>query len=497
MQTKKLKIFFGVIYKKLKQDTGLAVVLFATLSLIFSSLFAITAPIFWGADEPAHFARAYEIAHGNFKTDKVPAGEVQKSIGVNAESLGGYIPKNTKDSIDLAYSEITSEPVHKGGFGQIKSIKKYNDTNNMTQSGQKKVFIYPGSAANTPVPYAPMVPVLIVAEKMNLSIKSTVISTRLVSLFISTTITIIAILILKESRMKWLIIITALMPTVVFQSSTLSTDGITNAFMFIFSALIIKSLFLNIHLRKTELAILCITLVLMPLLKSNLLFISPLALLIVFKSTTDRVRRIGLVASMIIGVLIFVAWLKINPNITDTLGVLRGDKNVSNILPHAQLTYMFGHIVDLVKIFIRTVLLADNYYINSMVGVLGFSMIQIPFVAILSTFVATGVAIFNLEKIRVSKIRLMYISVFVILFISSVFATLYYTFTQYRYEVVEGIQGRYFIPVLPLVLVLIGIFVSRIRSYNKLYRHAPLIMSTAMFLTLSLSSIKYLYVIWG
>lgn len=498
MKISRIKALIVMSHTRVKNNIGFAIPFYGIVSLVFGLLFLIYTPVFWGTDEPAHFARAYEISHGNLRTDKVTEDQVKESIGVKAKSFGGFIPRSTKESIDLAYADLISPPVHSGGFEQVKDKHRYSREIIKTQSTETSLFVYPGSAANSPIAYAPVIPGLILAEKLNLSIGHTIFLARASSLLATIALTVISIIVLKKSYAKWLIIVIALMPTVVFQSSIISTDGLTNAVVFIFSALIIKNIFLKKQLTSSELALLCGTLIAMPLLKSNLIFLIPVALATVYRGAAPaRYWKWAILVSIIIGSSLFVIWLKFNPDITNTLGVLRGDKNFNDVVPKEQLKFIFNHPFVVAKTFVRTILLADNYYINSMVGVLGFSMVQVPFVAIFAVFVAMSTAVLGVDSINISLRKLLYIAGPIFIFVASVFATLYYTFTQYRFEVVEGIQGRYFIPIMPLVLVCIGACLNKIRVRGQQRNNTQLIMALASIVALVLSIVKYLYVIWG
>ena len=55
--------------------------------------------------------------------------------------------------------------------------------------------------------------------------------------------------------------------------------------------------------------------------------------------------------------------------------------------------------------------------------------------------------------------------------IGAVFAAMYLSWTQARQIVIEGVQGRYFIPVLPIVLILINKNIINLNIKNKCIKY--------------------------
>jgi uncharacterized membrane protein len=81
-----------------------------------------------------------------------------------------------------------------------------------------------------------------------------------------------------------------------------------------------------------------------------------------------------------------------------------------------------------------------------------------------------------------------------------VFGTLYITFTKVAYPIVAGVQGRYFIPFAPLLITSLHPLSKKlnldVRSKEK-YRHVVGLVCLLVIFSLSLATVKWLYVTRG
>lgn len=83
----------------------------------------------------------------------------------------------------------------------------------------------------------------------------------------------------------------------------------------------------------------------------------------------------------------------------------------------------------------------------------------------------------------------------------AVFGTLYLTYSRVRFPVVEGVQGRYFIPFLPLLAVLGGLILEKLGVKVDVTKKTgfKISASLAVLVTVSLTfaAAKYYLITWG
>lgn len=114
--------------------------------------------------------------------------------------------------------------------------------------------------------------------------------------------------------------------------------------------------------------------------------------------------------------------------------------------------------------YLQTIIYTIPYniekYINSMFGgdiehdgTLIFHMIPYVFM-----FLSVGVAFMDkdIKNIQINNFQKAIIILVCLAIMFLIFTSLYLQWTEYGVNYVKGIQGRYFIPFLPLVLILIG-----------------------------------------
>lgn len=148
---------------------------------------------------------------------------------------------------------------------------------------------------------------------------------------------------------------------------------------------------------------------------------------------------------------------------------------------------------------LRTLTIFDTTYLNSLFGTLGFGYVQIPAAAMVSAIIAITLAVTNSEPKVVEPRRAFFIFGVLTVSVLAVFGTLYLTISYVAQPTIEGVQGRYFLPVLPVfLLLLIGVTKTRLHVPTpKAYHSVAMSICGLVVFSLVASSIKYLYIVWG
>lgn len=128
------------------------------------------------------------------------------------------------------------------------------------------------------------------------------------------------------------------------------------------------------------------------------------------------------------------------------------------------LGYMLQHIPYMIKLFVATYHDKMGFYLESTVGSsLGWFDISIPFDLILISVIILILAIHSDINIRIRiSHKILYISVFLCIALM-ICMTMLLGWTPLSYHSIEGVQGRYFLPIMPLLLIC---FMNRNRVYK-------------------------------
>jgi uncharacterized membrane protein len=149
------------------------------------------------------------------------------------------------------------------------------------------------------------------------------------------------------------------------------------------------------------------------------------------------------------------------------------------INPETQASFIINQPLTFVKMVIYNYFNFRGYYIRTFFGQLTWLDLYVPaylivFYCILTIITATLDK--NLE-ISVSKFNKLIFSVIIIGTAFLIGALLYMTWSQIQGDTIEGIQGRYFIPIAPLIFLLCYNKKLQWKNFN---RYVPLIVFIAV-----------------
>lgn len=177
---------------------------------------------------------------------------------------------------------------------------------------------------------------------------------------------------------------------------------------------------------------------------------------------------------------LFITGLVISVYFNNFLYIARYVITDNNILDVGEevgytLSYIFNNIYDVIKVFYNTLIWDSGFLIETMVGArLGFLDISldIPYIVIMPILIITILLFhrredeknFNLKKFDI------YILITVcILSVSAIFGSMLLAYTPVNSAKILGVQGRYFIPILPYLFVTLrenkGIRINFNKSY--------------------------------
>lgn len=408
--------------------------IFLFIAITIGLIFVFVTPPFQGPDEFVHFARAYQISE--FKVYEVKSENF----------IGGYIP----ESLKYVMAELDKEPIIQHNPQNKVKISKVIFLFNIPLNKNVKSFVeFSAAAAYFPIMYLPQSMGIGIAKLFNLTPLKLFYFGRIFNLIIWAVLTYFSIKLIPIG--KKVMFLLSLSPMILFQAATLSPDGITNGIAFLMIAVILKYAFdEKPRIGLKEIWVLLLLSSALALCKQAYFLIFILYFLIPVKKFQSKRKYYSVfMLIMLINVVLILLWAF---SARHTIVDARPGVSMYN-----QLFYILKNPISYVKIFIGTFLHHGTDYIGQWVGRLGWMDTYLPKTVIYSYII---VLLFTALTDNESEIKIDIKQKILVLisFLAGVAITatlLYLTYNEVGRSYIMGIQGRYFIPLGPLVYLLI------------------------------------------
>lgn len=438
--------------------------IFVAVALPAIFIFATITPPAWGLDEQVHTARAYDISKGNLYP-KALKGEYK---------YGGELPVALIDVLNHGHFE--SNTVDRTKVPYARQDIRYPQINEKLQDavineGNARFYDYGPAGIYTPVLYAPASAGIYVGRVLDLPIGATINLGRLVQGIFYMTICAISIYFVRAIRVKWLIFILALLPTSIFQAIIISADAATTAICLLFFALISR-LWLSSKHGGFGIAL--------PLLVGSLLaltkpsYILLLGLVWFLPKNAIQFRYGSISAKVLLTLLpvsLFAFVTLLGKRFADSMAMYFPRDTFLTIEPIAQLKSLLLSPVDFLAVLSKTVVYNFEGWLQGSIGILGYNGVPTPYPMVVLVCISLLLsAIWAAPAFRKSAwLFLLFGSVSSL----AVIVLLYMTFNPVGSDIISGVQGRYFIPLLPFLLLglakLIPFTLNASRKFTPLY----------------------------
>lgn len=434
---------------------------FVFLSLIFGICFVFINGPFQSPDEYAHFYRAYQISEGHLLCEHYK------------NENGAYVPVTLVESKEVIFSKVVIGNKEKK-FRKEDIITSFN-----TKLNPKKMMFMsiPNTAAYCPILYLPQAMGIEIGKILNQSPLMLMYLGRFFNLIFSTTIIYFAIKNLPVK--KNLLFLYGLIPMLLYQSASLSADGFTNSIC-IFTITYFAKLAISHKksVEKREIIAMFLLVILVSLTKQVYFLITLLYFLIPKTKFKSKKHYITIGVSLIlVTALVNLLWAKISGTDPTTL-------NQTGVVPKDQIVFILAHPLLYIKIFIKTLSIETFSYINSFIGVLGWLEVTLPKYIVISYVPMLIIATLN-GKVKCFDFKqrkimaLIFLATFVL-----IMTAIYVTWTSVGGQKVIGIQGRYFIPIVLLLLLAFDSDLLNIKDINVVIVLYSVIVLTVTSVTL-------------
>ena len=385
------------------------------------SVTTIVTPPYQVPDEVEHFLRTLNLSQYNF----------QESPYNNISSANIYFPDYQK----LDYSNVNKDN-HVEIDGLIKSWEV-----------SRPIKVPYGKKQQTPnLAIAYLIPAVFVkiASVISNSAMFIFLTGRLGSYLVNFWLTYLAIKITPKYKKIFLFVAT--MPMVFQTMGSYSYDGILNAMCILFMALTMRCISERKPIKVSTMLYMLLLISLITIIKVPYVLLGSVVFFIPKENFSNK--RVNKWLYIIIGVVLTLMLYEMNI-IFFNIGN-KGTKAVAVI--NNNLSFLMANPFRIFPILINTMIIYGNFYILSIVGYFGWFYINMDPIFKYAMF-GIVIGLLGSQKSILSWKQKTFLLIMIIGVALGIFLALYFAWTPYKLMHIEGVQGRYFIPLLiPLAL---------------------------------------------
>lgn len=432
--------------------------IFIIIGLTFGILFAFTEPPFQLPDETPHFLRSVYISEGNFDR----TGELSN---LN-EPPGTYVNSDMIEKIMSCFY---------GTYGLKENVTRFFNMHFNIES--TKIPIWNSAMLNPAITYIPSALWIKCANLFNLPISMYIYGARIINLLIY--IVIITWVLKKYQTSAKIIFLVALFPMTLRQAANLSQDMIINAISFLLFASIIEEYNKNEPLKIKKLIQFFILTVFLGYVKFIYFFI----IFLIWGIPMNRFKnkKYCIFCKVLLPILVGIV-LIIYSYITLTNGTAYVNDQAS---PNEQISFILSNIFTYYRIFIDTLTTHITDFIYQSVGWLGWNSIQInPFTCLFIWIASIVIISLDNSMFPLSLKQKIICLLTTICGVGLIITASYVYWSPLGNEIALSTQGRYFIPLIPIIFLLIKskyiVYTGSLKKINMSYFYVSYI---GLFLT--------------
>ncbi|MGG0237128.1 DUF2142 domain-containing protein [Bacillus rhizoplanae] len=473
---------------KIRQATITALVALVVLALIGKNtiknfvvvagamgiMFSFNNPLFEATDENFHFAKAYDISLGHLLSTK------------QGDKVGVNLPENIDDMPRPNQFETT--------YGLLANGERYDRAKSeawdtYTFANKTKFVEQPTTAVYTPIPYIPQALGLFIANILGLKAFSALMLGRIFNLIVYIALTAMAIKIIP--RLKNTLAFLAAFPLFVSLAASFSADAMLMGLTYLFIAIILQKLMCSEKdvLRVKDFVIPTLLLILIVLCKFTYWPLSFLMLSFVGRDLF-RTKMQGITSFLMLAGISGLMMSSWNLFVMKFVGTINPNEKIN---PVEQLKFMFGHPVEAMKTFFGTFENGMSTWLT-MLNQVGWVTHLLSGIVIISLVGLVMTAIFDYTEDKF-KLRNFDYGIFILTSISIiglVMLSLYLTWSEVGADFISGLQGRYFLPILPIILFMFNERMN-VKQHSELTAQRSAKLACWMLLYANVFMLGYLY----
>lgn len=441
------------LYKNFAHSSDMIFVrYFVVISSIVGLIFVFLTPPLQGADEIGHLFRAYQVSTNNLVSDyssngvggifynSLRSGKKPRTV------VGGQIPVGLVALARTSSERLPQHPaqkIYRADFQKMAAIPWSNKTASIN---------FFGAATYSPVAYAPHVIGVWLARLFNLRPLYMMYLMRLTALLFGIIIIAFAIYIMPFAKLPFTLL--ALWPMSLFQLSTITADTTAIALSFLFISLVAHLINKKSDLSYKKMSGLVLVAGSMVLTKPTLFLLVFLTLgFLTNKSITLKKASIAIASTIVISLALVFTW---NSLVKDMISygftqTFPGNSYSSQLESIKTKPLYFGYVL-------YESILTGNFdkEVGSAVANLGWMDTPFPMVGVVCAYMLLAIGVFvasQADSPKFSKwFRAQLIATSALIVLATLTA-LYLFQTPVGYYTVLGVQGRYMIPAVALIIL--------------------------------------------
>ena len=448
-------------------------------TLVFGTIFIKITPPLWGLDEPSHVGRVLHIIKGQFASN----GDQNNPANFVPDNLSELTRYRIDDILDVVrvdnvisrkdvtdpsvYERITSRPLDKSEHFSTYIAGNYSPV------------AYPGPILGAGI-----------AQVLNLTMGQTLTLMRFMSLFSYIALAAFAVWIVRNYKVKWLFLVAAMIPTAIFQSSVVTADTMVLGISLLFLALVYR-IALGEGVQKKLLVALAVVTVLTPLIKANHIVLMLLLLALPAARFGSKKASIIYKTGVIVGgMCLTFAWSQLTQLPASATYSQRADQ--VTVVPAEQISRTLHNPLIFGKAVVKSLVIFGDAYYQGMLFTVSGNAVGTPILLTASLSGAILLAAFMAkDELRRIKKLIVWGGLVAVAFAALVFGALYASFSPVGWPIVDGVQGRYFLPLIVPISMLIAILIPvEVRAKPRNLK----IMLVAMAVLSLLTSVAYVYI---
>ena len=425
-------------------------VLFIIIAALCGLMYTIVNLPFKAPDELAHFYRSYQVSRGVLFADQT------------VHPTGGALPVSLKITDERIREELWPSGKHSLSVQSWESVSKIKLMPNRT------MFIPFNNSAGYPFTlYAAQALAISIGRMFELSPLWLMYLSRIGNFLLWLAITALAIRITPV--LKWSFFLIALMPQTLYMATSSSADTPTNAAAMLFTAAV---LYCRTQDKLTGKMLTALVLATLYLLSTKTGYFILTGLFFLIPLSRFRSRRFYIVFTCLYFLLsgaVTAAWRSTSSGIyLDVPGVSMPD----------QTAFVLHNPVQLLIILARTLKHKSLFYAESFTGYLSYYEVRlaVPVLAVYVLFLLISPWLDRPFDLKLTWLERSWTGLLVAVNFFLILTMLYIWWTPVGDPVIEGPQGRYFIPLAPAALVMI-----RPARFNVSSRHVAWGLSVVAF----------------
>lgn len=400
------------------------------VAIPFGIAFLFVTPPSQVPDEYSHLLRAYQLSEGRL----LPVKE--------GGSTGGNLPVALKDMMS-PYWRIAFYSDRRTSFASLLETRKVR-----LDPAKRELMFFPNTAVYPPLTYVPQAAALFIGRQFTSSALILLYLARAANLFAAAYVMFQAIR--RTPVAKWIFTILALTPMAMFEAASLSSDALTNSLSFlIVSQALLLAFGPEDRIPFSSLMTMAVMGIAIGQCKPGYFLIPASYLLIPVARMGNRAQYWrGFAIVMGATALSVLAWSLF---VRGTYSPANPDPN-AGIDAQRQLRLIFSEPEAFFTALEVTLAQTPNY-IRQFTGVLGFLDTSLPFwILVIEWLIMLIVLVDNAAPRDLINRKQAFLSLAIAyLEISMITVAIYLTWERVGATTVIGIQGRYFIPLSPLV----------------------------------------------